>query len=91
LQSKKQVEVFVAGCPLCDIAVKTVREVTGTSCDLVVHDLRPQYATREAIELAMTYGVHRVPAVVVDGNLCDCCKIGPVDAHVIRDAVSSNG
>ena len=88
MQSKKQVEVFVAGCPLCDIAVKTVREAADANCELHVHDLRPQYATREAIELAMTYGIHRVPTVVVNGKVCECCKIGPVDSNIVQQAIS---
>jgi glutaredoxin 3 len=32
------------------------------------------------------YGVHRVPAVVIDGKLAGCCQAGPVDAATLRAA-----
>jgi hypothetical protein len=33
---------------------------------------------------AKQLGIHRVPAVVIDGKLADCCATGPVDLDVLR-------
>ena len=33
---------------------------------------------------AKQYGVMRVPAVVVDGTLADCCQTGAVNADSLR-------
>jgi glutaredoxin len=78
--AKRTVEVFTAGCPVCDQAVETVRGLVCESCDLQVHDMRTQPAQTKARQ----YGVRRVPAVVVNGQLADCCRQGAVDAATLR-------
>ncbi len=72
--SKRLVEVFTAGCPLCDETVKLVRELACSNCEVQVYDLREGYATNSSRERASQYGIHRVPAVVVNGKLAECCK-----------------
>ena len=84
--AKRQVEVFIAGCPLCDEAVKTVREVACDSCEVTIHDLREGFAAKEALETAKRYGVNRVPSVVVDGKLCSCCEGSKVNPDDLRAA-----
>ncbi|MBN9504016.1 MAG: glutaredoxin [Armatimonadetes bacterium 55-13] len=83
---KRQVEVFIAGCPLCDDAVKTVQGVACESCEVKVYDLREGCATNECRDKATQYGIHKVPAVVIDGKLCDCCQHGAVTAEGLRAA-----
>ena len=78
------IEVFIAGCPLCDEAVKTVKEAACPNCTITVYDLREGCETMECREKARAYGVTRVPAVVVDGKLCSCCegsKVNAADLH----------
>ncbi len=81
--AKRKVEVFTAGCPLCDEAVALVKQIACLSCEVVVHDLR---AGGEAEGRARSYGVNAVPAVVVDGLLAECCTQGPVDEETLRAA-----
>lgn len=69
------VEVFVTGCPLCDHTVKLVKEVMGHHCDVTVWDLREDHITDEGRTKLTQYGIHRVPAVVIDGALAECCQI----------------
>jgi len=71
--SKRLIEVFTAGCPLCDETVQLVRELACFNCEVQVWDLREGCATNECREKATEYGIYRVPAVVVNGNLVDCC------------------
>jgi glutaredoxin len=78
--AKRTVEVFTAGCPVCDEAVEAVRGLVCESCDLQVHDMR----TRPAQAKARQYGVNRVPAVVVNGQLADCCRQGAVDTTTLQ-------
>ena len=86
MAKKRQVEVFIAGCPLCDEAVKTVKSIACDSCEVTVYDLREGCATNDCREKAKLYGIHKVPAVVIDGRLCNCCQHGPVDANSLRSA-----
>lgn len=80
------IEVFVAGCPLCDEAVKTVEETACPNCTITVYDLREGCETMECREKAKAYCITRVPAVVVDGKLCSCCVGSKVDAAALRAA-----
>lgn len=83
---KRQVEVFTAGCPLCDEAVKLVQSLACPNCEVTVYDFREGCATNECRTKAKEYGIQRVPAVVIDGKLADCCRVGPVSAEALRAA-----
>ena len=76
----RKVEVFTAGCPLCDDAVQLVHDLACPSCAVEVLDMNDE-ATHEK---ARTYGITRVPSVVVDGTLADCCQTGAVNAESLR-------
>lgn len=80
--AKRQVEVFTAGCPICDPAVQLVNELACPDCEVTVHDLR-----ESGIEKARQYGIKRVPTVVVDGTICACCE----DGGVVREQLQAAG
>lgn len=75
--AKRKVEVFSAGCGVCDETVKLVKSIACPSCDVTVLDMKnPEVAKR-----ARALGVHSVPAVAVDGKLAGCCaNRGPNEA-----------
>ena len=81
MPEKRKIEVFIAGCPLCDEAVKTVQRVACDSCEVTVHNLKEGGAG-----LARQYGVTRVPTVVIDGQICGCCLQGGVNETDLRAA-----
>lgn len=77
MSGKRKVEVFVAGCPLCDETVKLVNELSCPNCDVIVYNLK-----EEGIDKAREYGINSVPTVVVNGKILDCCarrKLTEVD------------
>jgi glutaredoxin 3 len=76
----KTVEVFSAGCPCCDEAIQQITAAACTSCNVVVRNMKDPAVAAEA----KRYGIGRVPAVVIDGQLADCCKSGGVDLEVLR-------
>lgn len=78
---KRTIEVFTAGCPCCDETVRLVQSSVCPSCDLQVLDVRTD---KVAQARARQYGIRRVPAVVVDGQLADCCRRDAVDAGTLR-------
>lgn len=78
--SKRTIEVFTAGCACCDDAVQAVRAASCESCDVRVLDMKdPKVAAR-----AKQLGVQRVPAVIVNGQLADCCASGKVNVEALR-------
>ena len=84
--TRHTIEVFSAGCPVCEDALEVVREIAGTSHELKIHDMR---ADKAAQERAQQLGIYRVPAVVVNGKLAECCQTRAVDASVLRSLVGS--
>lgn len=76
----RNVQVFTAGCSCCDEAVAAVRQVACSNCNVQVRDMHDPAVAAEAKKL----GIKRVPAVVIDGTLADCCAAGGIDLEVLR-------
>ncbi len=83
---KRKIEVFTAGCPVCDKTVKLVKSLACPSCEIVIYDLNKGCETNECRKKAEGYGISRVPAVAVDGKLLECCKTGAVSAEALKAA-----
>lgn len=86
MADKRKVEVFTAGCPVCDPAVKMVKELACPSCDVHVHDLNKGCETDECRMEAQKYGLKTIPAVVVDGKVCSCCENDGVNKEDLQGA-----
>ncbi len=69
MSKKRIVEVFTAGCPICDETVGLVRKIACPSCDVKVYNLK-----EEGMDKAKQYGINSVPTVVVDGKIAECCQ-----------------
>ncbi|MEZ6184037.1 MAG: thioredoxin family protein [Planctomycetota bacterium] len=77
MTTKRKIEVFSAGCGACDEAVALVNRLACPSCEVTVLDMQQP----EVAERAKGLGIQRVPAVVVDGKLAECCAVsGPTEA-----------
>lgn len=82
MAQKRLVEVYSAGCPACRDALERVRALACPSCEVVERDAHAP----EAAEDMRRLGIHRVPAVVVDGALASCCEVGGIDEAGLRAA-----
>lgn len=82
MTTKRKVEVFSAGCAVCDEAVALVRQVACSSCDVTVHDMKDIRSAKRAKAL----GVRSVPAVAIDDKLASCCEGRGIDEAVLRVA-----
>lgn len=79
-QEMRKVEVFSAGCAVCEETIQLVRSLACSACSIEVHDMnRPDVAAK-----AKAYGIHSVPAVVINGKLAECCSDRGVDAAALR-------
>lgn len=75
----RTVEVFSAGCALCEETIAMVRRLACSSCEVRVLDMRlPEVAAR-----AREHGIRSVPAVVIDGRLAECCANRGVEETVL--------
>jgi hypothetical protein len=79
----RKIEVFTAGCPCCTEAVELVKFLAGTEHDIEIRDMH-----EPAIAVAASgYGIRRVPAIVVDGQLVDYfAECGP-DETTLTQAI----
>ena len=74
MSAKRKVEVFTAGCPVCQGLVEMVNELACPHCDVAIYNL----SKNEGLDEAKAYGVNSVPSIAVNGQLLECCKRGPV-------------
>jgi len=72
MKQQGKIEIFSAGCPLCEEAVSLVQHLACPSCEVVVLDMNQRAVTKRAKRL----GLRSLPAVVIGGQLADCCLHG---------------
>jgi len=81
MTDKRKVEIYSAGCPVCDEAVSRIHQLACDSCEVTVLDMnRPDVS-----ENARGQGIQSVPAVVIDGRLAACCT-GGIDEATLKKA-----
>lgn len=78
----RRIEIFSAGCPICERVVREVQEAACSSCDVQVLDMNMRDNQKRAADLR----VKSVPAVAIDGTLADCCASRGVDIEILRSA-----
>ncbi len=82
MNNQRKIEVFSAGCPACEPTVQLVKSIACPSCDVQVLDMqKPDVAAK-----AKQYGVKTVPAVVIDGQLANCCNEAGPNEQALRSA-----
>ncbi len=82
MTDQRTVEVFSAGCAVCDEAVARVKALACPSCAVTVLDMKDPAVAQRARDL----GVRSVPAVAIDGVLADCCAERGLDDAALKAA-----
>lgn len=82
MSQKRMVDVYTAGCPICNETVEMVEALACPSCQVNVLDLNDPEVARRASALS----IRSVPAVVVDGERAACCTGPGVSEEVLRAA-----
>ncbi|GJL52953.1 MAG: hypothetical protein NPIRA02_00850 [Nitrospirales bacterium] len=84
MSSTRQIEIFSAGCPVCEDTIALVNRMACPSCNVTVLDMKDQTIASRAKKL----GIHRLPAVVIDGALASCCgDKGPTEEELRQAGV----
>lgn len=80
--AKRQIEIFSAGCGVCDDTINLVKSLACPSCEITVLDMhQPETEAR-----AKGLGIKSIPAVVIDGKLASCCEGRGPDAETLKAA-----
>lgn len=80
--AKRTVEVLSAGCAVCIETVAMVQRLACPSCDVSILDIHDPAVARRARDA----GVRSVPAVLINGQLADCCTDRGPDEATLRAA-----
>ena len=82
MATKRQIEIFSAGCPVCQETIDLVTQMACPSCEISILDMQDAAVAERARKL----GVALVPAVAVEGQLADCCSGRGIDEDTLRRA-----
>lgn len=82
MADKRKVEIFSAGCAVCDDVISRIQALACADCEITVLDMRDDAIARKAQDL----GVQSVPAVAIDGRLAACCSDRGIDDETLRQA-----
>jgi len=82
MPDKRKVDIYSAGCSACQETIDLVNKIACPSCDVSILDMNNSDISKRAKALC----IHRVPAVVIDGKLADCCLVSAPDEKSLRAA-----
>ncbi len=82
MSAKRKIEIFSAGCPVCKDAIAAIKNNACASCDVTILDMNDAAVSNRATSL----GIKSVPAVVIDGQLADCCAGRGPDIEALKTA-----
>lgn len=78
---KRKIEIFTAGCPICDEQVEKIKVAACSSCEIETLDVKTD---SNALKRANDYNIKSLPAVAINGNLADCCSNKGIDIDVLK-------
>lgn len=78
---KRKIEVFTAGCPVCEEQVELIKNISCSSCEVEVLNVN---SDPKAFEKIKAYGIRSIPSVVIDGVLANCCSNRGIDLDVLK-------
>ena len=82
MSAKRNIEIYSVGCPVCQEAISTIQDNACPSCEVTILDMNdPNMADR-----AKRLGVESVPAIVIDGQLTECCSGRGPDIEALKAA-----
>ena len=76
----RKIEIFTAGCPVCNEQVQKIKELACISCDIEVLNVNEN---SEALMRSKSFGIKRLPSVVINGVLAECCSSG-IDFELLK-------
>jgi len=78
---KRKIEIFTAGCPICDEQVEKIKAAACSSCEIETLDVKTD---SNALKRANDYNIKSLPAVAINGNLANCCSNKGIDINVLK-------
>lgn len=83
MMDRRKIEIYSAGCPLCDGAASAIEEIAAPAHDVAVLNLNDAAVASRARAL----GVRSAPAVAIDGEILSCCAGGGLSERTLREGL----
>jgi DNA-binding transcriptional MerR regulator len=83
----RSIEVFTAGCPVCDPVVQLVQRIACPSYGVAVYNIKDD---PQAAERATAANITRIPTVLVDGKPLACRQSGPITEVALSAALGGS-
>lgn len=77
----RKIEIYTAGCPVCDEQITKIREAACSNCDIEVLNVKDNSI---ALEKSKAYGINSLPSVVIDGVLAQCCSNRGINIDILK-------
>lgn len=84
--NKRKIELFTAGCAVCEPVVEMINSMACSSCEVVIYNLSQPCDTNECLEKVKTYGIKSLPAIAVNGKLLSCCQGKGISVEELKNA-----
>ena len=68
---KKQIEIFIAGCPVCESLVEMVQETAANHRDITIYNLTIQCKSKICLKKMEEYGITSVPTIVINRKILE--------------------
>jgi hypothetical protein len=68
-KQKIKIEVFSAGCFVCNPVVEMVKSLASTECEVIIYNLSEPSETKIGQDKVEAYGIKSLPAIAVNGKL----------------------
>lgn len=81
MKTTRKIEIFSAGCPVCEETVEMVKRSSCPSCEVTVLDTREKSVSEKAKSL----GIRSIPAIVIDGRPAGCCSGKGPDIAILKN------
>lgn len=83
---KRKIELFTAGCTVCEPVVEMVKAMACSSCEVIIYNIAQPCETKECLEKVKAYGIKALPAIAVDGKLLSCCQNKAISVDELKKA-----
>lgn len=84
MNNKHKIEIFSAGCGLCQKAIDLVKEIANENCEVVILDMHQKNVEGRAQSL----GIQTVPTILVDGRIAPCCQGKGINEDMLRELLA---
>ena len=85
-QIKRKIELFTAGCTVCEPVVEMVKSMACSSCEVIIYNLAEPCDTKECLEKVKSYGIKALPAIAVNGKMLACCQNKGISVDELKNA-----